>query len=103
MKPSERFLRNHQSLRADGVQASDTEIFCGSVAAYLDVEYERRAAFEADVLKRLAAVESKTSSTAVVEVTEVLNVGPDFEHGRTLRLRWPEPEGHKHRDAREQT
>jgi hypothetical protein len=80
MKPSERIKQLAQSLaddmakphRANLTQRADALPF--ATAAYLDEEAERRAAFEADVLKRLAE--------------------------RLIRyVKWANPEGHKPRDT----
>lgn len=82
--------------------------WCAAVEGYLDGEAERRAAFEAGVLERLAKLERKTSSTEDVEMVEELDLGPDLanpiktigggihylsvKQGRTMRVRWREPE-----------
>jgi hypothetical protein len=104
MKPSERIKQLAQSLaddmakphRANLTQRADALPF--ATAAYLDEEAERRAAFEADVLKRLAEVERKTSSTETVTLYEEDPVLGEF--ARLIRyVKWANPEGHKPRDT----
>lgn len=91
MKPSERInelaqLRTLGGLNLDGTWTINVH----DVRAYLDEEAERRAAFEADVLKRLEKVERKTSSTEIVELYET-TLNPQIARVYRVKFREPEP------------
>jgi len=75
-KPSEQFVLDLARLRAMGRPESDVDIFCGSVARYLDAEAERRAKFEAEVLERLSRLECTTEPPPM----------PEFAPGPTVEL-----------------
>lgn len=89
MKPSQLICKNGVAYGDKHPDMTPTEHGFLAFLDYVDEEAERRAAFEADVLRRLAAVERKTSSTEPVEIQ--LSGRRDMVSGWTNYVTFCEP------------